>query len=973
MFPFFVRSRAWGRARKRGQPQPYRYRPLLEPLEDRTLPATFSFVDLGSVEPYAINNSGDVTGDIYDAATLGFNVSHAFLYSGGVLKDLGTLGGALSSSDGLAIDALGDVMGDSQTSSGANHAFVYSGGVMHDLTPTAAYAVPVAINNSGEVTGNARYPSFDHAFLYSGGVTKDLGTLGGNASVAAALNEAGEVAGFSQTKLGATDAYLYSGGVMHDLGNLGGNVINVTGIDAAGDVLGTSYVPSGFRHAFLYSAGIMHDLGTLGGPSSFSVAINAAGAVTGVASLAANGVTHAFLYSNGVMQDLGTLGDPPGTSTPIAINAADQVTGTATVGGYEHGFLYSGGIMQDLGTLGGNRTHPMAINGAGEVIGRSERVPGAIPPLYAFLYSNGTMQDLLPSDNWTTSTAYAINDTGEIVGWAFASDSSLHGFLLVPVQPITATGTTVNGTEGTPASFLVATFTDKNPNVGLVDFSALIDWGDGSSSVGTVLATTSGGFAVVGPHTYAEEGSYPVSVTISAIGGSSASADSTVNVDDAPLTVSGQPISAAEGISYTGVVASLTDANPGSAGNDLSATIDWGDGSPSTNGQINFLGSSPSGSNFTVNGSHAYAEEGTYQVTVSIQDQGDSTASTTSTANVAVVPPTASIMGPADGVPGQPRTFTFESTDVSPTDQAAGFIYTVNWRDGSPILTIPRTAGNGTGISVDHVFTAPGSYTVLVTATEDGGSSGTAVQSVIVQSVRMQGNSLAVGGTMGNDTIILSPADAAGDINVNLNGVSQGNFLPTDHIFVYAQAGNDTIQLASAIINGATYSVTVPAFLYGGGTGHDVLDATGSTANNVLVGGGGANVLLGGPGRDLLIAGMGASKLHAGVGDAILIGGTSDYDLTSTAMTYDVKLAGLEAIMAEWGRTDADYLTRVHHLDGSLSGGLNGFFFLNATTVHDNGQVDTLFGAPSPSLEWFFAGIADVLKKNRAGEVITSI
>jgi Ca2+-binding RTX toxin-like protein len=239
--------------------------------------------------------------------------------------------------------------------------------------------------------------------------------------------------------------------------------------------------------------------------------------------------------------------------------------------------------------------------------------------------------------------------------------------------------------------------------------------------------------------------------------------------------------------------------------------------------------------------------------------------------------------------------------------------------------------------------------------------------------VQMEGNTLAVGGTLGNDTIILSPADTTGHINVNLNGVSQGSFLPTDHILVYGQSGNDTIQLATRTFGTTVYYITVPAFLYGGGTGHDVLDASGSSANNVLVGGAGRNDLFGGLGRDLLIAGLGASKLHAGSADDILIGGWTNYDLTSTAMTYDRKLTGLEAIMAEWGRTDADYLTRVHHLDGSVSGGLNGSFFLNTTTVHDNGVVDRLFGAPGSALDWFFAGASDKVKHKRNGEILTSI
>jgi hypothetical protein len=169
----------------------------------------------------------------------------------------------------------------------------------------------------------------------------------------------------------------------------------------------------------------------------------------------------------------------------------------------------------------------------------------------------------------------------------------------------------------------------------------------------------------------------------------------------------------------------------------------------------------------------------------------------------------------------------------------------------------------------------------------------------------------------------------------------------------------------------------VPAILYGGGTGNETLSAAGSMANNVLIGGGGTNQLTGGLGRDILIAGLGASKLFAGSGDDILIGGWTDYDLTSTAMTYDRKLAGLEAIMAEWGRTDLtgtaqqQYNTRVNDL--LSGGGLNGSFLLNAANVHENGKVDTLTGTTGAALDWFFAGLTDAVKNKRAGEVQTTI
>jgi hypothetical protein len=73
------------------------------------------------------------------------------------------------------------------------------------------------------------------------------------------------------------------------------------------------------------------------------------------------------------------------------------------------------------------------------------------------------------------------------------------------------------------------------------------------------------------------------------------------------------------------------------------------------------------------------------------------------------------------------------------------------------------------------------------------------------------------------------------------------------------------------------------------------------------------------------------------------------------------------------GRTDADYFTRIHHLDGSQSGGLNGPFLLDTDTVHDNGQGDLLIGGQGGVLDWFFAGLTDTLKKKRRAELLTTI
>jgi hypothetical protein len=119
-----------------------------------------------------------------------------------------------------------------------------------------------------------------------------------------------------------------------------------------------------------------------------------------------------------------------------------------------------------------------------------------------------------------------------------------------------------------------------------------------------------------------------------------------------------------------------------------------------------------------------------------------------------------------------------------------------------------------------------------------------------------------------------------------------------------------------------------------------------------------------------LIAGLGASVLQAGSGDDLLLGGWTAYDLTSTALTYDKMLAALDAIMAEWGSADS-YTIRVNDLLNG--GGANGSSLHNTSTVHENGQADTLFGTTGSAFDWFLAGLTDVVKNKKTGEVQTTI
>src|SRR5205807_1392542 len=103
--------------------------------------------------------------------------------------------------------------------------------------------------------------------------------------------------------------------------------------------------------------------------------------------------------------------------------------------------------------------------------------------------------------------------------------------------PLAAVGSSLQVAEGTPFSGQVATFTDANSNALLTNFTqgsgkAIINWGDGNTSTGKINQPGGPGtiFVVSGNHTFAEEGSRTITVTIVDAGGSIASAGATAMV-----------------------------------------------------------------------------------------------------------------------------------------------------------------------------------------------------------------------------------------------------------------------------------------------------------------------------------------------------------------------------------------------------------------------------------------------------------
>jgi len=217
-----------------------------------------------------------------------------------------------------------------------------------------------------------------------------------------------------------------------DLGTLpGGDFSRANDINSRGQIVGASSTAVTSNHAFLFRDGFMFDLGVLPGVTnpfagSSANAINERGQVVGYSSAANNGPVHAFLFSDGLMRDLGTLGGifSEGDSVATDINEEGLIVGYASQPGtlVSRAFLFHGTQMEDLGTLpGGTSSFARAINNSGQIIGYADTSAGNY---HAFLLSEGVMKDLGTLPGHTASFATSISDLGVVFGYSVGANGN---------------------------------------------------------------------------------------------------------------------------------------------------------------------------------------------------------------------------------------------------------------------------------------------------------------------------------------------------------------------------------------------------------------------------------------------------------------------------------------------------------------------------------------------------------------------
>jgi probable HAF family extracellular repeat protein len=417
-------------------------------------------------------------------------IYHALEWQNGVVTDLGTLPGG-NCSNAIWINASGEIAGDSE---------------IDEIDPLTGIRELRAVVWKNDENEGDKHSDANHG---NAGI-KDLGTLGGNHSGAAAINDRGQVVGFALNGVPdpfsifdafflapdsqcpscgtQTRAFLWQDAAMQDLGTLGGPDASANFVNKRGQVAGVSYtnfMPNPVTqlptlNPFVWEDGRMVDLGTLGGIFGFANGLNSRGQVIGVSSVAddpaacftGTGGCHPFLWDRGKLIDMSTDGVGGNFLAANVINDAGEIAGLAAfANGATNAALWRNGVVTDLGVLDSDcLSVAWSINFRGQVGGVSVSCDGNT--WHAFLWENGSMVDLNtlipPNSSLTLVYTMAVNDRGEIAGLGVppgvptALSDLGHAFVLIPCDENHADNECEDEGEGTAVA---RGETSQRPNV----------------------------------------------------------------------------------------------------------------------------------------------------------------------------------------------------------------------------------------------------------------------------------------------------------------------------------------------------------------------------------------------------------------------------------------------------------------------------------------------------------------------------
>jgi predicted outer membrane repeat protein len=696
----------------------HRFRPMLEPLEDRTVPAPNIFTvtdnsddpnDTGSIR-YAFNNlNGDVLNIINFDPTMagktitltngaltintpvqinglgasqltisGNNTSQVFIVASdfgfATISGLTITGGNAGAGDGGDILNKNSLILSNDIIQGGTAA--NGGGIASEPTSVpvgnpqlsitnCTFTGNVATTDGGALYNNAKGSVEDCLFtdntaLAGAGIFNAAGTLTVDGSTFSANSATGT---FRAPVVVAGGAGIY---------NTSGGTLTLTDSTLTGNtsVSGSGAITTG-SSASIISCTIVGNSGTTGGGI---LIVGGAGPQIGNTIVADNSAASGA--------------DVQGLVNSLGINLISDSTGGI-------GWLKSDLLNQEplLGPLqnNGGPTPTMAL-----LPGSPALLTGSLAVDNEFSLSNdqrGLSRSILNSAG-----------TQVDIGAVQTSQINVQPFNVKPVV------------EGNEFSARLASMFDSDPNVDPSGFSATINWGDGTSSTVTTTASSGGqitrteAYIINGIHTYAEVGTYTITITVTDSDNNVGQNSLSVQVGDAALHPTGVTIAQPVGV-FNGVVATFTDDNPLATTADFplqNIIISWGDGSGSNATAVTQPGGP--GTTFFVYGTHTYPNILLTSTSITITDVDGSTATTAGLVEIGKGTPTlrfTSVGGNTGGTPTAAAVAVAGFDEVfNPTLQ--GVAPTVTYFVGDKPIGTPLSSPP-VGVTYTVVATFPGS------------------------------------------------------------------------------------------------------------------------------------------------------------------------------------------------------------------------------------------------------------------------
>jgi hypothetical protein len=331
---------------------------------------------------------------------------------------------------------------------------------------------------------------------------------------------------------------------------------------------------------------------------------------------------------------------------------------------------------------------------------------------YAFDCGSGSGYGAFGASD-TATCATADDATRSVKGQIKDKDGGVSEYdatvIVNNVDPSLSGQTDQAADEGASKSFDLGSFSDPGADS---PWKLHVDWGDSSSSDPSDRAST--GSLGNASHTYADDGEYTVTITVTDKDGGVGSATFKATVANKPPTatlgnngpvVEGSPAT----ISFTG------QSDPSSA--DTAAGFHYAyacdNGSLAT---ATYAGSGASASD-----SCTYADNGSYTVRARIIDKDGGFSEYTTVVSLTNAKPVLTKPTDDTGVEGTSKSFGLGSFSDAGTNDNPWQLH-VSWGDGSPDTNVPYGAQGALGMA-PHAYADNGSYTVTETITDkDGGS-----------------------------------------------------------------------------------------------------------------------------------------------------------------------------------------------------------------------------------------------------------